>query len=443
MLKWIYFGAGFMLAQGSFFQISGWDDAPNLLPARLLLAAGGAVFLTLWAITGMKELANRYTEVRRKASHLVPMRELPTRETRQVMGAAGGAAFAVLALTSFIAEYSPFQDLLFWIAAQAPLWAILIMLFIVRELYFVDESIVQRPYIFYAGWAVAIIGLALLYMIAGGAGFFLLLLLLVVHSQASQRFSRWVLEPYKAANYDEAVRRAELGVKLGDTLVLPTDTYHQLQAESNVDAGRPIEAARVALKVLSGTINMDKVTYAAMFNALAMVAFERNNLQQAAELSAVAAAIFPVEEVYETQAYMYLQKGANATAALQVLDKTRQDNTYKKTTELGGAALALGDRAWALALQKDFDQLDRLLAKGEAKLKDMLPFNAAFHYRAGMARLIQRQYDVALNHFETAVNLDPNGYWGSKAQEVLAKRGEKSPLQDVYEQAREHGNYRV
>ncbi|MCI0714203.1 MAG: hypothetical protein L0154_28870 [Chloroflexi bacterium] len=92
MLKWIYFGAGFMLAQGSFFQLSGWDDALNLLPARLLLAAGGAFFLTLWAVTGMKELANRYTEVRHRASHLVPMRDLPTRETRQVMGAAGGAA---------------------------------------------------------------------------------------------------------------------------------------------------------------------------------------------------------------------------------------------------------------------------------------------------------------------------------------------------------------
>jgi tetratricopeptide (TPR) repeat protein len=445
MLKWIYFAAGYILAQGSFFRVSGWDDAPNLLPIRLLLAAGGAFFLALWAITGMKELAERHAKVRRKVGVLVPIRELEIRRTRDVMGAAGLAAFAVLTLTSFIAEYSPFQNLLFWLAGQAPLWAILVILFVVRELFFLDENVAQRPYIVYGGWSAAIFGLTLIYMIVGSLGFFILLVVVSVHAEASKRFSEWVMEPYREADYEEAMRRAKLGEKLGDASVLPTGTYYHIQADVNVDAQRFAEATRVALKVLNakGVINIDDVTYAGMLNALTMVAFERNNLQEAAELSEVTADILPVDDAYETQAYMFLQRGANARAALQAIEKADNAKDRKKTIQTGSESLLFGDKAWALALQKEFDQIDRFLSKGQARLKDMKPTNAAFHYRAGMARLIQKQFDAAVTHFETAVDLDPLGYWGSKAQEVLDKRSEPSPLQDVYEQAREQGNYRL
>ncbi|MEO8608240.1 MAG: tetratricopeptide repeat protein [Chloroflexota bacterium] len=185
-----------------------------------------------------------------------------------------------------------------------------------------------------------------------------------------------------------------------------------------INVGRIEEAERLSYAVLmrADVINLLRAGFRLkkLGFGLTMVA----QYEKALPLLEAAIQILPSDsDVYDQLALWYLERHDDSERALQ-LTEIALDFTAPEAGAM--RAIYQANNAHALALTGQDNRADvALTAALKSSNKLPAPASAEIHRQAGYVRLAQNNREAAVEHFQKAIELDPNGIYGKLARRVL------------------------
>ena len=251
----------------------------------------------------------------------------------------------------------------------------------------------------------------------------LFLLLALVMGNIKTQGLRWIYEPLRHADYDEALGRADRLLQWFPRISL----FHDLRGSTLRYAGRLAEAEQAFRTSIEMGQIRPGLAQALHLENLAEVLLDLGRFDDATAVFEASIRIFPRNSgAGNGLAEVCLRRGRDSRRALLLVDNAlqlKQSNLRTRNLDRHNLANMWANRAQALAMlgQKD-EASSAIVTAGEVGDPEFIPGLAGTYWRCGVAFRLMDQEQSALEQFQKAIEIDPHGLYGQFAAAAMQEQ---------------------
>lgn len=235
-----------------------------------------------------------------------------------------------------------------------------------------------------------------------------------------------IQERYWRADYASALRRARFLQRLAPH----NPTFVFLESAMHLAARNYPEAERLLQHCLEQSQEQYSGQRATVLGGLGEVALAQRRYADAITYCEGVIKISPESATaYRSLANIYLEQNDLTARALDLTTQALAAHKVRKAlrrSSLQSLAEIYGVRAWALSRLGRNDEAAACITRAfELGHRRSRPGMAYLHYLAGQALRAQREESSAVEHFNAARRLDPEGYYGELTTRALGETGQE------------------